>query len=127
VSNRVITIRGERVTTLESFYEEIGEAVNGPGGYFGANLDAVHDCLYGGFGVEPPFSVVWENSRVSREALGYGETVRELREMRSSCHPSNIEEVGGRLRQAERGEGPTVFHWITDVLSSVPNVKLELR
>ena len=28
----------------------MGEAVNGPGGYFGRNLDAFADCLRGGFG-----------------------------------------------------------------------------
>lgn len=32
----------------------IGEAINGPGGYFGWNLDALHDCLRGGFGALTP-------------------------------------------------------------------------
>ncbi|WP_436502073.1 barstar family protein [Actinokineospora sp. HUAS TT18] len=28
----------------------MGQAINGPGGYFGRNLDALSDCLCGRFG-----------------------------------------------------------------------------
>ena len=41
---------GRYVTDKDGFYCAIGEAVNGPGGYFGWNLDALVDCLRGGFG-----------------------------------------------------------------------------
>jgi RNAse (barnase) inhibitor barstar len=40
----VFRIEGTRVTSLEAFWVVIGEAVNGPGGYFGRNLDALNDC-----------------------------------------------------------------------------------
>jgi RNAse (barnase) inhibitor barstar len=43
----VYDVRGERIASLEDFYREIGEAINGPGGYFGRNLDAFNDCLAG--------------------------------------------------------------------------------
>src|SRR5262245_33941425 len=46
----VYVIRGAMVTSLEAFWAEMSEAVNGPGGYFGRNLDALDDCLGGGFG-----------------------------------------------------------------------------
>src|SRR2546421_5312984 len=39
---------GRFVTDVEGFYCAIGEAINGPGGYFGLNLDALDDCLSGG-------------------------------------------------------------------------------
>ncbi|MGR7001821.1 barstar family protein [Yinghuangia aomiensis] len=32
----------------------LGETVNGPGGYFGGNLDALDDCLGGTFGYTAP-------------------------------------------------------------------------
>lgn len=43
-------IDGTRIGSKPDFYAEIGRAVNGDGGYFGSNLDALADCLRGGFG-----------------------------------------------------------------------------
>lgn len=43
-------IDGSAIASTKDFYDEVGRAVNGPGGYFGANLDALADCLRGGFG-----------------------------------------------------------------------------
>jgi Barstar (barnase inhibitor) len=48
----VYVIDGGQVGSLEDFWRVIGEAVNGPGGYFGQNLDAFNDCLRGGTPVE---------------------------------------------------------------------------
>ncbi|MEM9187722.1 MAG: hypothetical protein AAGF12_01000, partial [Myxococcota bacterium] len=35
----------------------LGEALRGPGGYYGASLDSLADCTCGGFGPVPPFVV----------------------------------------------------------------------
>ncbi|GAA2060478.1 barstar family protein [Williamsia deligens] len=43
-------IDGAAVSSMQDFYDEIGRAVGGPGGYFGTNLDALADCLRGGYG-----------------------------------------------------------------------------
>lgn len=56
----VITLDGTQVREPVDFYCAIGEAVNGPGGYFGANLDGLRDCLRGGFGITAPFELVWQ-------------------------------------------------------------------
>jgi RNAse (barnase) inhibitor barstar len=61
---------GEQIIDPVSFYCALGEAINGPGGYFGADLDALNDCLRGGFGAIPPFNLVWRDSQVAREYLG---------------------------------------------------------
>ncbi|MFD7660398.1 barstar family protein, partial [Actinosynnema sp. NPDC059797] len=63
---------GRFVTDVEGFYCAIGEAVNGPGGYFGWNLHALHDCLGGGFGARTPFRLVWHDSAVARGHLVAG-------------------------------------------------------
>ncbi|WP_229076020.1 barstar family protein [Actinoplanes sp. DH11] len=63
---------GRHVTDEEGFYCAIGEAVNGPGGYFGWNLEALHDCLLGGWGAAPGFRLVWHDSAVARAALKPG-------------------------------------------------------
>ncbi|MEU8048522.1 barstar family protein [Micromonospora haikouensis] len=63
---------GRFVTDVEGFYCAIGEAINGPGGYFGWNLDALDDCLSGRFGAQTPFRLVWHDSAVAREHLVTG-------------------------------------------------------
>jgi RNAse (barnase) inhibitor barstar len=57
---------GQHVTDVEGFYCAIGEAVNGPDGYFGWNLDALHDCLCGRWGASTPFRLVWHDAAVAK-------------------------------------------------------------
>jgi hypothetical protein len=45
----------QRLIDLSGFLCALGEAVNGPGGYFGLSLHALEDCLVGGFGMTPPW------------------------------------------------------------------------
>jgi RNAse (barnase) inhibitor barstar len=110
-------IDGIRITTLEDFYDAIGEAVNGPGGYFGRNLDALNDCLRGGFGTpdDEDITFVWTDSEHARRNLGYPETIRQLELRLARCHPTNRDHVRAELDRAAHGEGPTVFDWIIEI------------
>lgn len=69
---------GRGVVDVDAFYCALGEAVNGPGGYYGWNLDAVVDCLRGGWGATPPFTLRWLESSVARQRLPEFETVLEI-------------------------------------------------
>jgi RNAse (barnase) inhibitor barstar len=124
----VYEIDGERILDTDGFYTMIGEAVNGPGGYFGRGLDSLNDCLRGGFGTpeDGPFSFVWRNSQRSRIALGYPETVRQLERRLARCHPSNRPRVQQELASALRGEGSTAFDWIVGVFAD-QQVPLDLQ
>lgn len=64
-----VVLDGRHITDLASFFCAIGEAVNGPGGYFGSNPMALADCLGGGWGIDGPFTLVWEHSGVARAHL----------------------------------------------------------
>lgn len=66
----VYNLDGRHVTDEPGLHLALGEAVNGPGGYFGCNADALADCLRGGFGVTTPCTLVWRDSAVARRALG---------------------------------------------------------
>ncbi|WP_426450697.1 barstar family protein [Paenibacillus sp. S-38] len=59
--DEVITIEGDLILDVETFFIAIGEAINGPFGYYGADLDGIDDCLCGGFGLIPPFILEWRN------------------------------------------------------------------
>ncbi len=124
----VYEIPGEQVRTLEDFYRLIGEAINGPPGYFGLNLDAFRDCLSGGFGTpeEGGYIIRRLRSEESREALGYPETIRQLEIRLARCHPLNRELVAQQLAQARRRQGPTVFDWLVEIIREFEEVELQL-
>lgn len=71
-TDAVYVIDGRLVHSLADFYTIVGEAVSGPGGYFGRSLDAFSDCLIGGYGTpaDGRFRFVWQYSGESRSALG---------------------------------------------------------
>ncbi|MDX2696144.1 barstar family protein [Streptomyces ipomoeae] len=60
---------GRFVTDVAGLYLALGEAVNGPGGYFGGCLAALDDCLRGTFGYTAPATLLWRDSATAREHL----------------------------------------------------------
>ena len=68
---KTFTVRGARIHSRADLFTELGHAVNGTGGYFGSNLDALADCLGGGFGTpdDEPFRFVLTDSSKAKKAL----------------------------------------------------------
>ncbi|MFF3330092.1 hypothetical protein ACFYWX_11110 [Streptomyces sp. NPDC002888] len=60
---------GRHITDEPSLYLALGEAVNGPGGYFGGCLAALDDCLGGTFGYTAPATLLWREAVIAREYL----------------------------------------------------------
>ncbi|KZE73732.1 ribonuclease inhibitor [Paenibacillus elgii] len=60
---------GTYVTDYPSFFCAMGEAINGPRGYFGFDLPSLNDCLCGGFGTTGPFTLTWKNYGVAQKYL----------------------------------------------------------
>lgn len=63
-SKKIFVLRGERIQSLESFYDEVQEVLGGGWKGFGRNLDAFCDLLRGGFGPfapGEPIEVLWSN------------------------------------------------------------------
>lgn len=116
MAKAVYEIDGRDFSTLEEFYEVISRVLI-PGAEWGQNLDAFNDILRGGFGTsEGGFILRWKNSAVSRERLGYPETVRQLERRLSRCHPQNRSSVGEDLERARNSEGPIVFDWLVEII-----------
>jgi hypothetical protein len=61
---------GRHITDSPGFFCAMGEAVNGPGGYFGCGLDALDGCLRGRWGAASPTTLVWHDAEVARTCLG---------------------------------------------------------
>ncbi|MEV6766011.1 barstar family protein [Streptomyces sp. NPDC051105] len=119
---------GGGIATLEDFWRVIGEAVDGPGGYFGRNLDALADCLGGGFGApdDHDFVFEWHDHETSRARLGHPETARQLEIRLARCHPSSRATVAAELAEARAGRGATVFDWLLGVFEQRAPGKLRL-
>ena len=69
ICGRIVHLDGTRITDVPSFHLSLGEAVNGPNGYFGGCLDALSDCLCGDFGVLPPLTIRLSHFDEVRDAL----------------------------------------------------------
>jgi RNAse (barnase) inhibitor barstar len=109
-------IDGARFSTMEEFFDEVSRVLI-PGLFWGHNLDAFNDILRGGFGTpEEGFLLVWKNSSISQQRLGYPETARQLELRLSRCHPSNRDHVAKDLQSALRDEGRTVFDWLVEII-----------
>ena len=111
-------IEGSRITGLDSFWTVVGEAVNGPGGYFGRNLDAFADCLGGGMGApdDGDFVFEWREHAVSAQALGHAETARHLDRLAARAHESNRSRLREESAQAAAGRGPTLFDRLVEII-----------
>jgi len=113
----VLEIDGRTITDVTSLLCAIGEAINGPGGYFGSQLLAFDDCCVGGFGATPPFTVRWTHAALSRQALDHAalavsaraglELLRQEDAQTQEYCAEGAAWYAQTIAQAERGEGVT--------------------
>ncbi len=61
---------GRYITDAQGFGLALGEAVNGPGGYFGSCFGTIEYALGDDRGARPPFTLVWHDHEVARACLG---------------------------------------------------------
>ena len=110
----VYEIDGCDFATLEEFYDVVSRVLI-PGAEWGRNLDAFNDILRY-VGAPDGIVIRWKNSAVSRNRLGYPETVRQLEIRLNRCHPTNRSHVGQDLERARQGIGPIVFDWLVEII-----------
>ncbi|WP_196160482.1 barstar family protein [Reinekea sp. G2M2-21] len=119
-------LNGKRITDLDSLYAEFGRAVNAPEGYFGKSFDSFDDCLFGGFGLESPCKIIWENSAHSKDAMNskalekYCMSVIESSPfLHQEGHEEGKEWAYSTLRAAQAGSR-TLFDEVVESIRSVP-------
>jgi RNAse (barnase) inhibitor barstar len=118
-------INGEDFETLDEFYNIIYEQLI-PGRSWGKSLDDLEDLVGGYCNEEFAFRLVWRNSGVSRDRLGYEETVRQLEKRLQRCHPGHRVQISTQLESAKRQNGLTVFDWLVEIFSW-PHLELVLE
>src|ERR1700676_1648614 len=104
----VYEIDGAGVSPLDLFFAEFAHVAIPQSDPVSDNLDAFDDVLSGGFGTpDEGFTLRWKNHVVSRQRLGYPETVRQLELRLARCHPTNRARVSLDLKEAQAHRGPT--------------------
>ena len=127
MDKRVYEIDGNNFSTLEEFWDEISRVLI-PDVYWGRNLDAFNDILRGGFGTsDEGFVLVWKNSTLSKERLGFDETIRQLEKRLERCHPTNREHVKLQIEESKRHKFPTVYEWLIEIIQYEEHADIELR
>jgi hypothetical protein len=130
----VLEIDGASFSDLDGFAREFSRLLGHHRWHGG--LDAFDDVLRGGFGTpEGGWILRWRNSESSRKALGHEAAARWLEQSLSTSHPSNRPRVRDRIDSARRGEGPTLFDEIVEIIrdhgaggeQSADGIVLELR
>jgi hypothetical protein len=111
----VLVIDGALFSDLDGFAREFSRLLCNY--TWRGSLDAFNDLLRGGFGTPANGWVLrWLDSESSRAALGYEATIRRLEQLLLTCHPSNRLAIEAWISSARRGEGPTLFDEIVEII-----------
>lgn len=120
------TVDGSRFSTLAEAAVEFTQAL-GLTTPWNGNLDAFNDILHGGFGTpEEGFVLTWQHANISRQKLGYAETLLWLKKCLSHCHPSNVPDIQNRILAASRQEGKTLFDILVSIIEDHKDIELRL-
>ena len=115
-AKQIYEVDGAEFASLDGFFDEISKKLI-PNAKWGRNLDAFNDVLRGGFGTpQEGFVLRWKNSQISRERLGYAETVRQLQVRLAECHSTNRDGIAQDLAAAQAQRGETIFDWLINIV-----------
>lgn len=113
---RTLIIDGTRFSDFDGFVEEFSRLL--PEHAWNGNLDAFNDILSDGY------AIVWNHSDASREQLGHPAMAAHLESVLLTCHPSNRRVVRKELKAAQRGQGPTLFDLIVEIIEAQARLEL---
>ncbi|MDQ3816984.1 MAG: barstar family protein [Acidobacteriota bacterium] len=127
MNRREYIIDGNNFSNLEEFYDEISKVLV-PGAWWGRNLDAFDDILSGDFGTpKEGFILKWNNASVSKDYLGYPETIRQLEKQLLKSHPANRQIIQTQIDLAKQNRGLTIFDKIIKIIEDHKDIQLILN
>lgn len=125
---KTLTINGDNIHDIPSFYEEINRVFMGDEDWqLGPSLDALNDMLYGAYGAiqgDETVVLVWKNIEKSRDALGIETTAALYQEKLKHPEVFDSHRIRKQLDALEQGTGSTYFEIVLEVLAEHPNITL---
>jgi len=126
---KTLTINGNNIHDIPSFYEEINRVfMKNTEWELGQSLDALNDMFYGGYGeIEGNESIhlIWKNMEKNKEDLGWELTRKFYLEKLKSPETYNTNFVREKLSELENGTGQTYFEIILEIIAEHPNIRLK--
>ncbi|MDB6454037.1 barstar family protein [Falsirhodobacter sp. 20TX0035] len=121
-----LVLEGSRIHDIPGFYDEINRVfMAGEEWRLGQSLDALDDLLHGGYGAlagQTDATLLWRDSRISCQSLGYEATRKWL--LTKLSPPYDSRRIQAQLDALERGEGPTYYRIVCDIIAGHPNIRL---
>lgn len=114
-------INGSHFSNLEGFYEEVSKLFMKDENWKVGTLDGFDDVLYGYQG-----EIIWENSKKSKQDLGFGLTKEFYEKKINIGKPFNVELIQQKLIDLIDGKGQTLFEILIEIIESHQNIKLIL-
>ena len=95
--------------------------------YWDGHLDVFNDILDWPNDFEP-YKLIWSESELAREHLGYQAMAGWLRKQLGECVPGAPawDQWQRQLADAERGQGSTMFDWLVEIIRTHPQIELRL-
>ncbi len=125
---KTLTIRGENIADIPTFYAEINRVfMAGEDWQLANSLDALDDLLYGGYGAitgREPVRIVWQDMAQSRVALGIDATRAFLSEKMQRPDIFNVGVIGRQLDALRHGTGQTYFEIVLEIIGDHRNIEL---
>ena len=126
----VLSLNGTAITDIAGLYAELNRVfMVGEDWQLGVSLDALDDLLYGGYGAlqgAGKVTVIWQESAISRAALGHAATRAFYQAKLDAPGRFDTARIAQDLAALERGEGPTYFEIVLQIFADHPEIKLVL-
>lgn len=125
---KTLTLEGDKITDIPSFYDEINHVFMADEDWkLAPSLDALHDMLYGSYGAaeaDRPVRLIWKNMEKSRDALGVEATRQFYASKLQKPKAFNVAQISQRLAELENGSGPTYFEIVLEIIAQHPRIQL---
>ena len=126
-TKKIYVVDGSRFSTLAEAGAEFTQ-VFGFTMPWNGNFDDFNDLVTGGFGTpDDGFILIWRHSDISRQRLGYGETLLWLEERVQHCRACSVAHWQKKIDAARRQEGDTVFDTIVYFIRHHADIELRLE
>ena len=128
-----VTIKGNKINSLNDFYDEVEKQLVTGECPWGRNLDSLDEIVSNCFNYtdDPKLNineVVWSNSDKSRDALGLSETIKWWTNKKNNTKDRlQIEFISDKIKKLNAGHGETLFDMLTVIFRSNKSLRLRLE